>query len=151
MDFTMDFYVFCIFFINVFILIFTNISFIKCCFIQDILSAHFGNKLCLIQGPVFFCSGQEINPEARPYGFKNLYVPQKKPATVTRQLKLSKDFRENYVCDSHLRTELSFFSYLATKIPSAFVPMPFMNEVSSSFLLLQKGNPTASSYITIVG
>jgi hypothetical protein len=39
---------------------------------------------------------------ARPYGFKNLY-PSKKPATVTQQLTKSIDFRQNYVCDCHLR------------------------------------------------
>jgi hypothetical protein len=39
---------------------------------------------------------------ARPYRFKNLY-PSKKPATVTQQLTKSIDFRQNYVCDCHLR------------------------------------------------
>jgi hypothetical protein len=38
---------------------------------------------------------------ARPYEFKNLY-PSKKPATVTRQLTKCIDFRQNYVCDSHV-------------------------------------------------
>ncbi len=39
---------------------------------------------------------------ARPYGFKNLNH-SKKPATVTQQLTKSIDFRQNYVCDCHLR------------------------------------------------
>jgi hypothetical protein len=36
------------------------------------------------------------------YGFKNL-LPRKKPTTVTRQLAKSQDFRQNNLCNFHLR------------------------------------------------
>ncbi len=39
--------------------------------------------------------------QRNPYGFKNLN-PSKKPATMTRQLTKSIDFRQNYLCDFHL-------------------------------------------------
>jgi hypothetical protein len=45
---------------------------------------------------------RQRNPYARLYGFKNLY-PCKKPATGTRRLTKSIDFRPNYLCYFHLR------------------------------------------------
>jgi hypothetical protein len=42
------------------------------------------------------------NPQARPYGIKNLY-PRTTPTAVTRQLTKSRGFRQNYLCDFHLR------------------------------------------------
>ncbi len=46
-------------------------------------------------------SCDQRNTWTRPYGFKNLF-PSKKPATVTRQLKKSVDFCQNYHRDFHL-------------------------------------------------
>jgi hypothetical protein len=36
-------------------------------------------------------------------GLKSSTQPRKKPTTVTRQLTKSRDFRQNYLCDFHLR------------------------------------------------
>ncbi len=58
-----------------------------------------------------WCLVHPRNPQARPYGLKNLY-PSKKAATVPRKLTKSIDFCQNYLCDFHLRREkhISFTS-----------------------------------------
>jgi hypothetical protein len=57
------------------------------------------------------------NPQARPYGFKNL-LPRKRPSTVTRQL----TSLETYRCDFHLgpRVDSDFpaISFCTSSAPS---------------------------------
>jgi hypothetical protein len=84
-------------------------KFYKHCFIKE----DFRKNLCIIR----WCLVGQRNPWARPYGLKNLN-PSKKPSTVTRQLTKSLEFRQNYLCDFHLRSSSSPSSWRSSSSPS---------------------------------